>query len=90
MSDAIRGRRARRLGVCHAKATRGHQACLREGHPYYAINLVDADAQGQLFEVCFGDETWMLAREVDLEPTHPESLPAGRPPTTTNASGCVR
>jgi hypothetical protein len=62
------------IGVFHAIKTRDHQARLRDGHPYYVLNDQGEDHRGDhLFEVCFGDGTWMLAGEADLQPF--EQLP---------------
>jgi hypothetical protein len=63
------------LGVFHAVKTTDYQARLRDEHLYYLVNALGREPHGdRLFEVCFGDGTWMLAVEADLEPF--EDLPA--------------
>jgi hypothetical protein len=69
MSDSIAMGRPTPLGVFHATKTKDGQALERDGHPYYDLNSKGFDPRGQrLYEICFGDGTWMLAVESDLDP----------------------
>jgi hypothetical protein len=69
MANSRASRRPRAIGIFHAVKTKDHQARLRDGEPYYMINAMGHDPHDdRLFEVCFGDGTWMLAVEADLHP----------------------
>lgn len=52
-------------GWFHAVSTRDGEAQMRAGQPFYAVNELEAQ-RGQVFEIRFGDGTWMLAQPEDL------------------------
>src|SRR4051812_42885964 len=54
-------------GTFHAVSTRDGVALLRNGQPFYEINVMGVDSLGaELFEILFGDGVWMLASSEDI------------------------
>jgi hypothetical protein len=69
LTDTVLRRVEPAVGIFRAVVTRDATGRERDGQPYVEARRIGTAAHGGLlYEVCFGDGTWMLAAGEDLAP----------------------